>query len=123
MRRRECRKSRAGKSTFWLLRAYVTAQFPARRGSLSNFAHGRLSALETFVGSSIIERPASQSTYSITSSARANRCGDKVSPIKLAAFALIVNRKKAVTCSTGRSEGFRPLRTLSTTATSCLFSM
>lgn len=89
----------------------------------SNFAPVAYRRWRTCVRSaSLNTRPAEHSTYSIISSARANRSGDKVSPIKLAAFALIVSRK-AVTYSTGRSEGFRPLRTLSTTAATCLFSI
>ena len=52
-------------------------------------------------------------SHSITSSARASRVGEMVTPIALAVFRLTVNMNFVAIC-TGRSAGFRPLKILST---------
>src|SRR5262249_55913613 len=49
---------------------------------------------------------------SITSSARASSVGGISTPIVLAAFKLMIN-SNLVGCSTGKSTGFAPLKTLS----------
>ena len=55
----------------------------------------------------------SKNRYSITSSAVASRVGGTVRPNALAVLRLITN-SNLVGCSTGRSDGFAPLRILST---------
>ena len=54
-------------------------------------------------------------THSITSSARASSVGGTARPSALAVL-MLTTRSKRVGCSTGKSDGFAPLRILSTNA-------
>jgi hypothetical protein len=54
-----------------------------------------------------------RSSHSITRSARARKVGDNFNPIAFAVFRLTAS-SNVVGCSTGMSEGFVPLKILST---------